>query len=167
MTDKIDVLFMNLHRRYLNLDVKVCGFLGIYYLSAFLRQYGYNAKGVSCTLREGKNTLDVFCSQGKLSMVGLYCDYDNVTENIFISRYVKENYHLPVIVGGPQSSSLDLEFIQKSKCDAVVIGEGELTVYELVKYFIEKQGGIKNFWELNIFVKQKLCVLNHVNLYKI
>ena len=140
MTMKIDALFMNLHRRYLNLDVKIGGFLGIYYLSAFLRDNGYNAKGFSGTLIDGKSVLDEICTQGSISVLGLYCDYDNVTENIYISKYVKENYHIPVIVGGPQASALGYSFFLKSKCDAVVIGEGEVTVLELVKYYINNEG---------------------------
>ncbi|MBR1904645.1 MAG: hypothetical protein IJ824_05685 [Alphaproteobacteria bacterium] len=68
---KLDVLFMNLHRRYLNIDVKIGGFLGIYYLSAFLRANGYEAKGYSGTLRDGKNILDNFCDKGDISMLGL------------------------------------------------------------------------------------------------
>ena len=141
---KLDVLFMNLHRRYLNLDVKVGGFLGIYCLSAFLRAYGYDAKGYSGTLRDGKNILDDFCAKGNVSMLGLYCDFDNVTENIFLCRYIKDKYNIPVIVGGPQAQALNNNFFTESKCDAVVIGEGELTVRELTKYFINGMGKIED-----------------------
>lgn len=153
---KLDVLFMNLHRRYLNLDVKIGGFLGIYYLSAFLRANGYNAKGFSGTLRDGKNILDEFCSQSNISMLGLYCDYDNVTENIFISQYIKENYHIPVIIGGPQASALDYNFFLKSKCDAVVIGEGELTVFELAEHFINNKGSFDVILGINYIDSSKL-----------
>ena len=137
MAMQLDALFMNLHRRYLNIEVNFGGFLGIYYLSAYLRKMGYEAKGFSGTLRDGKHTLDEICSEGTVAMIGLYCDYDNVTENIFISQYIKEKYHIPVIIGGPQASELDAMFFSKSKCDAVVIGEGELTVHELAKHFID------------------------------
>ena len=44
MIPKLDFLFLNLHRRYLNYEPTHGGFLGIYYLSAFLREKGYEAK---------------------------------------------------------------------------------------------------------------------------
>ena len=143
-TMKLDILFLNLHRRYLNLDANFGGFLGIYYLSAFLRRNFYEAKGFSGTLNQGKKILDKLCAENKISMLGLYCDYENVTENIFISRHVKENFNLPVIIGGPQATALDENFFVRSKCDAVVIGEGELTVLELAKFFIDGVGDLKN-----------------------
>ena len=139
---KLDVLFLNLHRRYLNFEASYGGFLGIYYLSAFLRREHYEAKGFSGTLIKGKKILDELCAENKISIVGLYCDYDNVTENIFISRHVKENYNLPVIIGGPQATALNQKFFHESKCDAVVLGEGELTVLELAKFFIDNFGNL-------------------------
>jgi len=156
MTPTLDILFLNLHRRYLNLEVSFGGFLGIYYLSAYLRQNLYAAKGFSGTLKQGKKILDELCAENKISAVGLYCDYDNVTENIFISRYVKENFNLPVIVGGPQATALEENFFVQSKCDAVVVGEGELTVPELVKFFIDGIGDLKNILGINFLTEEGL-----------
>lgn len=139
-----DIIFLNLHRRYINQHPEYGGFLGIYQLSSFLKDNGYDAQGFSGQLMEGKRILDEACSTGKTSMVGLYCDYANVTENIFLSRYIKETYDLPVIIGGPQATSLREEFVLKSKCDAVVRYEGELTVLELVQYFIDGTGSLSD-----------------------
>lgn len=140
MIPKLDVLFLNLHRRCLNYEARHGGFLGIYYLSAFLRKEGYEAKGFAGTFLEGTRFVDVFCSSDNVSMIGLYCDYDNVNENIFLSRRIKERYNLPVIVGGPQATALDEKFLRESKCDAVVLGEGELTVHELTRLFLDGNG---------------------------
>lgn len=140
----LDILFLNLHRRYLNTAPNHGGFLGIYILSAFMRQEGYEAKGFSGSLEAGLRRVEEFCSAENVSMIGLYCDYDNVTENIFISRHVKEKYNLPVIVGGPQATALDENFFIASKCDAVVRYEGELTVLELMNFFLEGIGEIEN-----------------------
>lgn len=140
MIPKLDVLFLNLHRRCLNYEPTHGGFLGIYYLSAFLRKEGYEAKGFSGTFLEGTRFADGFCSADKVSIIGLYCDYDNVNENIFLSRRIKEQYNLPVIVGEPQATALDENFFTESKCDAVVLGEGELTVHELAKLFLDGSG---------------------------
>ena len=153
---KLDVLFMNLHRRYLNISAKVGGFLGNYYLSAYLLDNGYKAKGYSGTLKDGKMILDELCANNDIKMLGLYLDYDNVTENIYISRYVKENYHIPVIIGGPQADALNIDFYEKSQCDAVVIGEGELTVYELTKFFISGKGKLEDILGIRYLNNSKI-----------
>ena len=136
----LDILFLNLHRRYLNFEPTHGGFLGIYLLSAFVRQEGYEAKSFSGTLETGLKHVEKLCAAGEVSMLGLYCDYENITENIFLSHHVKENYNLPVIIGGPQATALDENFFRESKCDAVVRYEGELTVLELMNFYLEEVG---------------------------
>lgn len=140
----LDILFLNLHRRYLNVESTHGGFRGIFLLSAFVRREGYEAKSFSGTLEAGLRHVDKICAAGEVLMVGLYCDYENITENIFLSRHVKENYNLPVIVGGPQATALDEKFFRESKCDAVVRYEGELTVLELMNFFLEEVGALEN-----------------------
>lgn len=141
---ELDILFLNLHRRYLNSQPMHGGFLGIYLLSAFINSQGYTAKGFAGTLEDGLHYIDDLCAADKISMLGLYCDYENVTENIFISHYVKEKYNLPVIIGGPQATALTEKFFVESQCDAVVRYEGELTVLELMNYFLEDVGELEN-----------------------
>lgn len=139
----LDILFLNLHRRYINVEPTHGGFLGIYLLAAFVRQEGYEAKSFSGTLEAGLRQVDSLCAEKKVSMLGLYCDYENLTENIFLSHHVKENYNLPVIIGGPQATALDEKFFRESKCDAVVRYEGELTVLELMNFYLEEVGELE------------------------
>lgn len=139
-----DIVFLNLHRRYFNFEPTYGGFLGIYLLAAFVRRQGFDAKSFSGTLECGLTIIDELCSARSVAMVGLYCDFENVTENIFLSRHIKEKYGLPVIVGGPQATALDQKFFTQSKCDAVVRYEGELTVLELMDYFLDEVGALEN-----------------------
>ena len=138
----IDILFLNLHRRYANYEPTYGGFLGIYLLAAFIRNEGFEAKSFSGTLERGLSIVDRLCAARSCSMIGLYCDFENVTENIFLSAYVKEKYRLPVIVGGPQATALGGDFFARSKCNAVVRYEGELTVLELMNFFLEGIGSL-------------------------
>ncbi|MBQ9479930.1 MAG: radical SAM protein, partial [Selenomonadaceae bacterium] len=94
----MDILFLNLHRRYINLEPTHGGFLGIYLLAAFVRREGFDAKSFSGTLERGLKLVDELCSARRVSLIGLSCDFDNVTENIFLSRHIREMYQLPVIV---------------------------------------------------------------------
>lgn len=151
-----DILFLNLHRRYLNSTLDFGGFLGIYILSAFARQEGYNAKGFAGTLEQGLKILDELCAAKKVSMIGLYCDYENVTENIFLSCHVKEKYNLPVIVGGPQATALGENFFIESKCNAVVRYEGEITVLELMNFYLEGVGELENILGITYWTENGL-----------
>lgn len=137
-----DIIFFNLHRRYVNDPPQLGSFLGIFLLSAFLSSNGYNAQGYAGEFEAGKKLLDEICLAGKAQSVGLYCDYENVTENIFLSRYVKERYKLPVFVGGPQAAALGEKFLRESGCDAIGRYEGELTTLELLNSVLDGTGDL-------------------------
>ena len=127
-----DIIFLNLHRAYLDFVPGYGGFLGIYLLSAFVNENGYAGQGYAGALHRGQELIDEACQEHGVQVVGLYCDYANVTENISIARYIKRRYNLPVVIGGPQAPSLGRDFLQESGVDVVVIGEGEMTVLELL-----------------------------------
>lgn len=154
----LDVLLLNLHRRYLNYVPSHGGFLGIFILAAFLRKMGYNAKAFSGTLREGKEELDKLCVDGAVSLVGLYIDYENVSESNFLSCHVKDNYGLPVVVGGPQATALGRDFFEKSHCDAIVRYEGELTLLELTNYFLEGTGSLADILGIAYLEAGTFCI---------
>lgn len=135
-----DIVFFNIHRRYLDHMPNFDGFLGIYLLAAFVNENGYLGQAYAGSLYRGMELLNELCTQQKTAMIGLYCDYANVTENQFVSRYIKERYGIPVIVGGPQATSLDEAFFKEALCDAVVYHEGELTVLELMDFLLDGTG---------------------------
>ena len=53
-----DIVFFNLHRRYLNHAPEYGGFLGIYLLSAFVNANGYQGQAFAGSLHQGKVILD-------------------------------------------------------------------------------------------------------------
>ena len=137
-----DIIFLNLHRKYLDYIPSYGGFLGIYILSAWVNANGYTGQGFAGTLHQGRIIVDNLCLKKQTEIIGLYCDYANVTENIWLTRYVKEKYGIPVILGGPQATSLGEDFLRKSGCDAIAFYEGELTVMELMNYFLDGTGSL-------------------------
>lgn len=139
-----DIIFLNLHRAYLDFVPGYGGFLGIYLLSAFVNENGYAGQGYAGALHRGQELIDEACQEHGVQVVGLYCDYANVTENISIARYIKRRYNLPVVIGGPQAPSLGRDFLQESGVDVVVIGEGEMTVLELLDYYIDGTGELSD-----------------------
>ena len=85
-------------------------------------------------------------------------DYANVTENQYLSQYIKAKYQLPVIVGGPQATSLKAIFIQKAQCDAIVRYEGELTVLELMDFFLDGTGSLSKILGIAYWYGNQLVV---------
>ena len=67
----LDILFLNLHRRYLNIEPTHGGFLGIYLLAAFTRSEGFESKSFAGSLERGKRYLDELCNAEAVSMIGL------------------------------------------------------------------------------------------------
>lgn len=139
-----DAVFFNLHRRYLDQAPEFGGFMGVYHLAAFLNHSGYQAQAYAGQFIQGKELLDSVCRAGKVGLVGLYCDFDNVTENIFLARHIRDTYDLPVIVGGPQVTALGEDFLRETGCTALVCREGELTVLELVDYLLDGVGELSS-----------------------
>ena len=70
-----DFLIFNLHRRYLNVSASYGGFSGIYLLSAFVSENGFEAQAYAGDLMAGKRLLDKACLLGKVRVIGLYCTY--------------------------------------------------------------------------------------------
>ena len=115
--------------------------LGILYLAAYIREKISNLQikvtdglieGFEKTYQEVKNfDPDILCiSYFTLMALGAYK---------FINLMKGNNKDLFVIVGGPHATALPEESLKKSKVDVVVIGEGEVTLYELVNLFIQRK----------------------------
>lgn len=118
--------------------------LGILYLAAYLREKIDNLQirvtdgtvnGFEKTYQEVRNfNPDILCiSYYTLMTLGAYK---------FVNLMKKDNQELFIITGGPHATALPNEPLKKSKVDVVVIGEGEITLSELVNLFI--QGKHKN-----------------------
>lgn len=158
MMKENDLLILNVHRRYIDKDLNFGGFSGIYLISAFLDDNGFEAQAFAGHLIKGKGLIDTACRNNLVKVIGLYCDYENVTENIFLSNYVKKEYGLPVIVGGPQATALDKNFYIDSMCDAVVRYEGEITVLELMRYFVDELGSLENIEGISYLVDGEIKI---------
>ncbi len=127
----IDILLVNVHRdgwSFLNGGLAI----GLNLLAVFLKERGYNAAvhmGAACGADE---LMRISPGGGRPGSVGLYCDYENMTLVRGLAARIKEKYAVPVFIGGPQAPGLGAKFIEDSRCDAVVRGEGEYSLLELL-----------------------------------
>ena len=114
-------------------------FLGLFYLAAVLESRGYDPWVFHGGAHEVPDLLKRKIARRGIAAVGFTCDFENVSTVTELSQFVRKNYGVPVIVGGPQAIALKKPFFDRSGCDAVVRGEGEETVIEVLDHFVNHQ----------------------------
>lgn len=103
--------------------------LGILYLCSHLRKKGIDAEVFDSTFASSKN-LFAELEAGPPSVLGVYANLMTRTNVVEILRVAKAA-GWQTIVGGPEPGAYIDEYLD-SGADVVVIGEGELTLEELV-----------------------------------
>jgi radical SAM superfamily enzyme YgiQ (UPF0313 family) len=103
--------------------------LGILYLSAHLKARGFGV-GVFDTTFQTREALLAALRQHRPPVVGLYC---NLMTKLPVLQLIQECHRqgAAVVVGGPEPPHYAEEFIE-SGADVVVVGEGEVTMEEVL-----------------------------------
>lgn len=103
---------------------------GVSYISTTLKNAGYEVKILD--YRTQKEPLDELLENDK-SVLGIATFIDSFCFlEDFIRQVREKNKDIPVILGGPFVSSAPKVLIQHLPADYVVLGEGELTILELM-----------------------------------
>jgi radical SAM superfamily enzyme YgiQ (UPF0313 family) len=113
--------------------------LGILYISAHLKRAGVDVEVFDTTFTKPED-FAAMVREKQPPIVGIYCNMmtrQNVLEMVRISK----NYGAMVIVGGPEPANYAREYLSTG-VDVVVVGEGELTLTELVPH-LDKHGPFK------------------------
>lgn len=117
--------------------------LGLGYIASFLRKYGshnvqiYEPEAQSLSYAD----LEKIIRDNAPDVVGLTCSTPNFFRAIRLARAVKNNSEAKIIIGGVHASALP-EFIAENYpelIDCVVVGEGEITMLELVRAYENNQ----------------------------
>jgi radical SAM superfamily enzyme YgiQ (UPF0313 family) len=106
--------------------------LGLAYLASYLREYlGYNDISIVNT---GTRTFEKIAAE-KPEVVGFTCYSVNYYEVEQLMKRVKTELGVTVLLGGPHISSLPTQL--SPYCDIGVIGEGEETLLELMRHYLD------------------------------
>lgn len=113
------------------------------YLSSYLKQFGYNVivRDLFKQIIEDKLWSEI--KDEKIAIVGItmLSRYRNDAYNL--ARKIKSiNQNVKVVLGGIHASSIPKLLVDNLPIDAVVIGEGELTMKELADLWINNIGDI-------------------------
>ncbi|MFH2138498.1 MAG: cobalamin-dependent protein [Candidatus Omnitrophota bacterium] len=112
--------------------------LGLAYLAAYIRQEGFDPVIVDLnaaphTEEEIRGLMDKYTPLA----VGISFMTNQYTECLRLAELIKEcSFVTPVFVGGPHVSALPKETLEEcADIDCAIIGEGELTLLELLKAY--------------------------------
>src|SRR5580693_676759 len=103
--------------------------LGILYICSHLREHGVNAEVFDSTFSSRQELWDLL-KQGPPSILGVYANLMTRSTVVEILRVAKES-GWQTVVGGPEPGAYVHEYLSAG-ADVVVIGEGEVTLQELV-----------------------------------
>jgi anaerobic magnesium-protoporphyrin IX monomethyl ester cyclase len=103
--------------------------LGILYICAHLRRKSFEVEVFDSTFSSRQQLFDVL-KKGPPSVLGIYANLMTRTNVVEILRYAK-NSGWQTIVGGPEPGAYIEEYLDAG-ADVVVVGEGEVTMEELL-----------------------------------
>ena len=109
--------------------------LGILYISAYLEQNGYRNRVFDSTF----SSFDLLCQtllEDKPLVVGIYTNLMTKLNVLRIIQFIKGQptlKHTKVVLGGPEVRNHSTKFLEQ-EADFIVLGEGEQTMLELVRY---------------------------------
>jgi radical SAM superfamily enzyme YgiQ (UPF0313 family) len=103
--------------------------LGILYICAHLRNKGFHVEVFDSTFSSRRQLFELI-KQGPPSVLGVYANLMTRSNVVEILRYAKDA-GWQTIVGGPEPGAYIEEYLDAG-ADVVVIGEGEITLEELL-----------------------------------
>ena len=121
--------------------------LGIAYLSACLKEAGYDAMAVDMSTWEW-NKVAHFIERERPDVLGASCFTDTRHQAFEVLRIAKRVCPgVTTLIGGPHATFLDEQILSNYHADIVVRGESELTIVKLMKFLshgqkIERVDGI-------------------------
>jgi len=104
--------------------------LGLLYLSAFLRREGVDVEVYDATFGTPEE-LDRRLAEAPSGIVGIYTNLITRASVLQIIRRAKA-WGWTVVLGGPESANYPEEYLSRG-ADVIVIGEGEVTLRELLE----------------------------------
>jgi len=109
--------------------------LGLAYIASTLEENGYTVEILDCIAqRTTPELLGKQIEHIKPDIIGITCLTPMALRSVEAAKIAKEVMPNSIVVmGGPHPSVLPAETLQNNSIDIVVIGEGERTMFELVK----------------------------------
>jgi len=112
--------------------------LGILYISAFLEQHGFDNEVYDSTF-SNKAAFFRYLDSFKPQIVGIYTNLMTKLNVLQIITHLKTHHpETTIVLGGPEVRASAEKFIRHG-ADIIAIGEGEITMLELVQHFHQQK----------------------------
>ena len=105
--------------------------LGLGYLSSYLKNRGHESRIID-GLNLDYSTSEILDKCAGSDIVGINCLSAYFLEVIELSRQLKKR-GFTVVIGGPHASALPEMTLEATRADYIIVGEGELTFWELIE----------------------------------
>lgn len=109
--------------------------LGILYISSHLKVRGFDVDVFDTTF-SSRQAFRNYVTTTQPPVVGIYCNMMTKQNVLAMTRFCKEQ-GCAVILGGPEPANYAKEYLARG-ADVVVIGEGELTLEELLPHLARR-----------------------------
>jgi len=105
--------------------------LGLGYLSSYLKNRGHESRIID-GLNLDYSTSEILDKCAGSNIVGINCLSAYFLKVIELSRQLKKR-GFTVVIGGPHASALPEMTLEATRADYIIMGEGELTFWELIE----------------------------------
>ena len=115
--------------------------VGLTYLAGYLRQYEHQMAIYDFQVEE--RDFNYFIQDFQPDLVGITCQTALFFNTLKLAEKIKKAFpQIPIIVGGAHPTYRPDDFFENPVIDAVVRGEGEETMRELLSYYHQKNGSL-------------------------
>lgn len=112
--------------------------LGILYISAFLEQNGFDNEVFDSTF-SNKEAFYKYLAEYDPEVIGIYTNLMTKLNVLQIIRHIKAHHpKITIVLGGPEVRASAEKFLRYG-ADIIVIGEGEMTMLEVVQHFDQQK----------------------------
>lgn len=131
--------------------------LGIYYLAAYLRQNGFQARVVDAEANHISNYEVSRLLTADIKMVGISSTTVAFKNARSIAELIKRQFpDIPIVIGGPHMTAMPEATMKVGCFDYGVIQEGEISLQMLLEYLFKGQRNLKDIPNLYYFEDGKL-----------
>lgn len=106
-----------------------CPPLGLLFLASYLENNKHHARICDLAVENEKVLYDLLYSN-EFDAVGISSNISTYYNDLYVSKYIKNNFNLPIIVGGPHPSVAPNDY--EHGFDYVVMGDGEKSLTDIL-----------------------------------
>lgn len=140
----------NLFRININSSFERCPPLGLGYLASNCIHHNFNVELIDLDIEHlTSHDLSRKISILRPKLIGISCLSPLVSIVIKLTRFLKEKFNIPIVLGGPHTNIDPESLLNENSIDFLIRGEGEIPIVELLNYIIKKEGELKNIKNLS------------------